>query len=59
MLRELLKQPLGARERMTIDVGFTDSPGVMALLGQQDFFEHYQITFERYKERLELKPAKK
>ncbi len=52
-------QVVGANERMTMNVGFTDSSGVHAILGQQDFFEHYQITFERYNERLELKPAKK
>ncbi len=28
-------------------VAFTNSPGVVALLGKPDFFEHYQIKFQR------------
>ena len=45
----------GAGERLTIQAGFIDSKGVSALLGQYDFFDRYKVTFERAKERLELK----
>jgi hypothetical protein len=51
-------QIVGADESLNIAVGFTDSLGVGALLGQADFFQAYKITFERYKERMEIKPAK-
>ena len=32
------------------------SPGgdVMALLGQRGFFEHYKVTFEKYKNEFEV-----
>jgi hypothetical protein len=50
---------VGGAESIVIDAGFTESNGVGAILGQSDFFEHYQIKFERYKERLEILPAKK
>jgi Aspartyl protease len=42
-----------------VAVAFTDSPGVVALLGQADFFQAHQIKFERYKERIEINPAPK
>jgi hypothetical protein len=42
-----------------MEAAFTESERVGAILGQRDFFEHYKITFERYKERIELTPAKK
>jgi hypothetical protein len=51
-------QVVGMPEPIKILVGFTDSEGVGAVLGQADFFQHYQIKFERYKERVEIKPAK-
>jgi len=41
-------------EMIKIEAGFTDSPGVHAILGQADFFQHFKITFERYKERMEI-----
>jgi hypothetical protein len=37
--------------------GFTDSTSIPALLGQADSFKQYKITFERYKEQIEIKPA--
>ena len=54
---KLKMQILGSRETIEVEVGFTDAPGVDAILGQADFFEHYHIKFERNKERLELKHA--
>ncbi len=50
---------VGASEVLDIDIAFTESEGVSALLGQTDFFKHYTITFERSKERMEFIRAKK
>jgi hypothetical protein len=52
-------QIFGSNESVELAVAFTDSPGVGALLGQADFFQHHKITFERYKEQMEIKSAKK
>jgi hypothetical protein len=51
-------QVVGLPGQINILAGFADSPGVGAVLGQADFFQHFQIKFERYKERIEIKPAK-
>jgi len=50
-------QLLGSQHSIDVEVGFTDAPGVDAILGEADFFEHYQIKFERYKESIEIKPS--
>jgi hypothetical protein len=47
----------GGLESINVEVAFSDSLFGTALLGQADFFEHYQIKFERFKERIEIKPA--
>ena len=52
-------QVVGAPNAIKLAVGFTESPGVGALLGQADFFQHHQIKFERYKERIEINPVKR
>lgn len=49
-------QLIGAKQSIDIEVGFTDAPGVDAILGQADFFQHHQIKFERYNESVEIKP---
>lgn len=49
----------GLSEIIKIEVGFTDSKGVGAILGQNGFFENYHIKFERDKERVEITPIKK
>jgi hypothetical protein len=51
-------QVVGSPTAIKLAVGFTESPGVGALLGQADFFQHHQIKFERYKERIEINPMK-
>lgn len=40
-----------------IDVGFTESKSVGAILGQSGFFDHYHVKFERDKERVEIIPG--
>jgi aspartyl protease len=52
-------QIVGEAESIELAVGFTASEGVSALLGQADFFQAYKISFERYKERIEISPAPK
>jgi hypothetical protein len=52
-------QIIGSPDTVTLEVGFTDSEGVDAILGQADFFQAYKVTFERYKEWVEIKPAPK
>jgi len=44
----------GFSEWVTIEAGFIE-PNLVPLLGQSGFFENYQITFERYRGRFELK----
>ncbi len=58
-LHTIKLQIIGSPEALEIEVGFTESSGVDAILGQADFFKHHKITFERYKERMEIKPANK
>jgi hypothetical protein len=49
-------QLIGSQDSIEVEVGFTEAPGVDAILGQADFFEHHQIKFERSKESMEIKP---
>lgn len=57
-LHQIELQIIGAQETMTLEAGFSDALPVTGLLGQVGFFEHYRITFERAKERIEIVPAK-
>src|SRR5258708_38681387 len=52
-------QLIGSSESITVTVGFTTSRFTRAVLGQADFFMHHQVKFERSKEQLEIKPAKR
>jgi len=49
----------GLSEIIDLEVGFTESKGVGAILGQSGFFENYHIKFERDKERVEITPIKR
>lgn len=57
-LHKIRLQLKGASDNIEMEVGFTESKGVGALVGQSGFFDHYQITFEKSKDRLEIKPAR-
>jgi hypothetical protein len=48
---------VGSPDSFTADVAFSEQLAGTALLGQADFFEQFQIKFERYLERIELKRA--
>lgn len=52
-------QVIGLPEIIELEVGFTYSEGVAAILGQSGFFENYHIKFERDKERIEIVPVRK
>ena len=49
----------GQDQRITIPVRFIDSQYVDALLGQEGFFDHYRIKFEKDHDTFEITPAKK
>jgi aspartyl protease len=53
----LALQLAGSDEPISIRAGFVDLPGVSALLGQSDFFQHFKICFERSKDAIEIRPA--
>jgi len=46
----------GISDPINMEVGFTHSNGVGALVGQKGFFDNFQITFERYKNRFDITP---
>lgn len=50
-------QIIGSSEEQEIALGFTNSDGVGALLGQSDFFQRHQVKLDRYKEQMEIKPV--
>lgn len=50
---------VGEMNTIPVAVAFGELEGVSAILGQADFFQHHQITFERYNERIEIKLAGK
>jgi len=52
-------QIVGMNTAVKLLVAFTLAEGVAALLGQADFFQSFQIKFERYNERIEINPARK
>lgn len=47
-------QVIGNSEPIEIEIGFTESKNIGAILGQAGFFDHYHIKFERNKERFEI-----
>jgi hypothetical protein len=49
----------GHKKAVEMEVGFTESSRVVGILGQRDFFEQYKVTFERYRECIEITPAKR
>lgn len=53
----LALQVEGAEEPIPMRAGFVDLPGVSALLGQSDFFQHYKICFERSKDAIEIRTS--
>lgn len=52
-------QVIGIDHIINIPVGFTESPGATAILGQEGFFDAYRIKFERDHNIIEITPVKK
>jgi hypothetical protein len=48
---------VGLPAPIQVAVAFGELAGMSAILGQADFFQHHQITFERYNERIEINPV--
>ena len=48
---------LGLSGSIEIEAGFTESPGVSAILGQEGFFDAYRIKFERDRGIIEITPV--
>ncbi|MBI2263198.1 hypothetical protein HY373_01510 [Candidatus Berkelbacteria bacterium] len=48
---------LGMPNSIKIKAGFADSPNVIAILGQEDFFDAYRIKFEKYRNIIEINPV--
>jgi len=58
-IHTILVQVVGDDTPIDMEVGFTDSKGVGAILGQSGFFDHYIVRFDRSKNRLEVAPSKR
>jgi len=56
-LHKIQIQILGFSESVEILAGFTESPGVSAILGQEGFFDAYRIKFERDQGMIEISPV--
>ncbi len=57
-LHKVKMQIVGISEEIEILVGFVDSGGVAAILGQEGFFDAYRIKFERDHGIIEITPVK-
>ncbi len=58
-LHEIEMQILGDGNKLRVTAGFTDAPGVNAILGQEDFFDAFRIKFERDCDMIEISPSRK
>ena len=52
-------QIIGDSNKISVVAGFTDVPGVNAILGQEGFFDAFRIKFERDCDAIEISPSKK
>ena len=57
-LHEVEVEVYGIKQNTKLVVGFVDTPGVSAILGQDGFFDAYRIKFEKDHDTFEIKPAK-
>ncbi len=58
-LHKIQLQIIGIEKRIEITTGFTDAPGVFAILGQDGFFDAFKIKFEKDHDIIEIIPTKK
>jgi len=58
-LHKIQLKIIGIEKRIEIIAGFSDAPGVFAILGQDGFFDAFRIKFEKDHNIIEINPAKK
>jgi len=58
-LHKIKVQIIGMSEEVEITAGFINSSGVVAILGQDGFFDAFRIKFERDHGIVEITPVKK
>lgn len=52
-------QIIGMSEKVEVKAGFAETPGVSAILGQEGFFDNFQIKFQRNIHSIEINLARK
>jgi hypothetical protein len=53
----LVRLTVAGLNSIDLEVGFTDSDGIYSgLLGQQGFFDEYEVRFLRFKDQIEIYP---
>ena len=52
-------QIIGMSEKVEVRAGFAETPGVSAILGQEGFFDNFQIKFQRNIHSIEINPTRK
>lgn len=57
-LQKVKLQINGMDKEITVVAGFIDSPGVVVILGQDGFFDHFTIKFEKDHGIVEIIPTK-
>jgi len=58
-LHKIQLKIIGIEKRIEITAGFTDAPGVFAILGQEGFFDAFRIKFEKDHNIIEITPIEK
>ncbi len=58
-LHKIKLQVLGIDHLIEISAGFTEASGVVAILGQEGFFDNFRIKFEKDHNVIEITPVKK
>jgi len=58
-LHKVKLQIIGIDKIVELEAGFTDAPGVFAILGQDGFFDAFKIKFEKDHNIIEITPVKK
>lgn len=57
-LHKIQLQVKDINKKIEIVAGFTDSPGIMPILGQAGFFDNFRIKFEKDHDVIEIVPIK-
>lgn len=52
-------QIIGIEQKIKVVVGFAETSGISAILGQEGFFDNFYIKFERSRHSVEINPVKK